>query len=232
MRSRRAAIIALTVLMLCLLGARPAAAGGPTSVLLVAPATGRTASLYSGNGNGDYETLAELVGAFRADGVGAEDGSRTSHEQGTSITLTWLAHDVAVWRVDRVFLDAPGGPWISTQTVDGSGDIWDKPATWHKAERGGELAALLDRLGVGPRARTQPPASPAAVAAPPGGAGAVTRPSPPDGNGVIWGAAGLTLGAALALAGVGASRLVRERRSRGGSQRLATPYRPGASGRA
>jgi hypothetical protein len=232
MRSRRAAIFVLTVLMLSLLGALPAAAGGPTSVLLVAPDTGRTASLYSGNGSGDYETLAELVGAFDADGAGAEDRSGASHDQGAGITLNWLAHDVAVWRVDRVFLDAPGGPWISTQTVDGSGDVWDKPAAWHKAERGGELAALLDRLGVGPRARTQPPASPAAVAAPRQGADAVTRPSPQSTSGVVWGAAGLALGAALTLVGVSASRLVRGRRSRGGSQRLATPYRPGASGRA
>src|ERR671931_11148 len=31
-----------------------------------------------------------------------------------AINVTWLIHDVSVWRVDRVFTDAPGGPWIET----------------------------------------------------------------------------------------------------------------------
>ena len=30
--------------------------------------------------------------------------------------MTWLIHDVAVWRVDRVYLGDEGGPWIATQS--------------------------------------------------------------------------------------------------------------------
>jgi hypothetical protein len=197
----------------------------------VAPGTGRTASLY--HSDGDYQKLAELVGAFGADSAGAGEGPGTDHDQESGITLTWLAHDVAVWRVDRVLLDAPGGPWISTETdLSGSGNVGAGQVRWHKATRGEDLAALLDRLGVGPRAPTQSPASPSAVAAPPRGADVVTRPSPPSTSGVLWGAAGLTLGAALTLLGFGASRLVRgpARRSRAGSQRLATHFRQKASG--
>ena len=33
-----------------------------------------------------------------------------SHEEGAGVTLTWLIHDVQVWRVDRVYLGAEGGP--------------------------------------------------------------------------------------------------------------------------
>jgi hypothetical protein len=214
MRSRRAAIVVLTILLLSLLGARPATAGGPTSVLLVAPDTGRTASLH--HSDGDYQKLAELVDAFGSDSVGAGEGPGTEHEQKPFISLTWMAHDVAVWRVDHVFLDAPGGPWISTQTdVSGSGNVGGSPARWHKAADGEDLAGLLDRLGVGPgaKARTQPSATPSAVAAPPRSAGTVTSPPPAGTDGRAWGAAGLALGAALTLAGFGASRLVRGRTS-------------------
>jgi hypothetical protein len=147
MRSYRGALAVLAVTIVSLLVAGPAAAGGPTSVLLVAPGTGRTASLHTADA--DYQVLADLVGAFGPGDAGAADGSGTSHEQGAVVTLTWLVHDVQVWRVDRVYLDAPGGPWIATQTdAAGSGDLWEQPATWQKVARGKELAELLDRLGL------------------------------------------------------------------------------------
>jgi hypothetical protein len=49
---------------------------------------------------------------------------------------------VNVWRVDWVYLDATGGPWIATQSAaDGSGNV----LTAHLAHR---AARLLGRLGV------------------------------------------------------------------------------------
>ena len=62
MRPRHAALALLSALLLSPAVAGPANAGGPTSVLLVVPGEGRTASLYTGQA--DYETLADLVGAF------------------------------------------------------------------------------------------------------------------------------------------------------------------------
>ena len=64
--------------------------------------------------------------------------------------MTWLIHDVTPWRVDRIYLDGDGAPWIATQVmVSETGSIWDSPVVWHQPEAGKELALLLDSLGVG-----------------------------------------------------------------------------------
>ncbi len=121
--------------------AGPASAGGPTSVLLVVPGAGQTASLYTGSP--EYEQLAGLVGAYDP---ATSEGKAGGHETGVGVTLTWLIHDVQVWRVDRVYLDAAGGPWIATQATFGDGNIWDAPEVWHAPDKGKELAVLLDGL--------------------------------------------------------------------------------------
>ena len=200
MRPRHAALALLTALLLSPALAGPAAAGGPTSVLLVVPGEGRTAALYTGQA--DYETLSSLVSDS---GNASDTASADDHAIGTEVTATWLIHDVSVWRVDRIYPDAPGGPWIATQTsYDGSGDIWSIPVQWHNATQGKALTGLLTRLGLlggsaaAPPADVAQPASPAAVtpatpkAAEPAAAG---RPSGP-----VWGVAGLALGVALTVA--------------------------------
>ena len=144
-----AALVAvLTVLLVPVLVAGPAAAGGPTSVLLTAPDIGRTASLYTTDDA--YGQLAEQVGAYLALGsdAGSEGGSSSrSHAIGSGVTLTWLMHDVSVWRVDRVYVDAAGGPWISSQESVG-GSIWEAPETWHRAAQPKALVALLSSMGL------------------------------------------------------------------------------------
>lgn len=221
MRRCRAALVVLTIMLISLLVAGPASAGGPTSVLLVVPGTGRTASLYTGAA--DYEALAGLVGAFDTPGVaGTVDPSGTSHDVGTGVTLTWLIHDVQAWRVDRVYLEADGGPWISTQiATDGSGTIWDIPPVWHTAASGKELAALLDRLGVSPDPRGDGNAAipggstvgdgTGTVIVPPATTTAAELKKPtiqradagtPIAAGLGWGLAGLALGVALTMAGM------------------------------
>lgn len=121
----------------------PAAAGGPTSVLLVAPETGQTASLYTSDD--DYQALARLVGAFDASpGETVEGASRSP--SGRAVTITWLIHDVQVWRVDRVYPDAEGGPLVATQQALDAGSTWEAPVAWHRPAAGTELAQLLDRL--------------------------------------------------------------------------------------
>ena len=133
------------------LAAGPAVAGGPTSVLLSAPAIGHTASLYTSDP--DYTALAELVGASMALGstderAGSSSPAR-SHNVGNQVTLTWLIHDVSVWRVDRVYVDAAGGPWIaSQQAIGGTDGIWDAPETWHRATEPKALVQLLGSMGL------------------------------------------------------------------------------------
>jgi hypothetical protein len=137
------------------------------------------------------------------------------------VTLTWLIHDVGVWRIDRVFLGAEGGPWISTQTdTDGTHQIADPPI-WHRSADGKELTALLNRLGVGltgvrPSPETHPAASePAAseavsasdeVAASPRASASSAREGErtsstwAEPSRWVWAATGALLGAALTLA--------------------------------
>lgn len=219
MRRCRATIATFALTVTALLVAGPALAGGPTSVLLVVPGSGRTASLYTGDA--DYQELAELVGAFDAAGsAGTTDPSADGHDSGSGVTVTWLIHDVHVWRVDRVYFGADGGAWISTQTVtEESGFIWDNPVVWHTSTRGQELAALLDRLGVSPDAHGEDLVADgptvgssggtdlAAPAATPAGQSKTTSTRRPDTApwgqpGPVWGLAGLTLGVVLTTSGL------------------------------
>ena len=244
MRRCRAALVVLTIMLISVLFAGPASAGGPTSVLLVVPGTGRTASLYTGAA--DYEALAGLVGAFDSPGVaGTSDRSGTSHEVGTGVTLTWLIHDMQVWRVDRVYLDAKGGPWISTQSdISASGTIWDVPPVWHTAASGKALAALLDRLGVSPNPRGDGNAAIPGGSTVGDGTGTVIMPpatttaaaelkkptiqradaGTPIAAGLGWGLTGLALGVALTMAGM---RLLPNSRSVLGELATAEPAEDG-----
>jgi hypothetical protein len=224
------AVLALAVSSLLIAGfAGSAAAGGPTSVLLVAPGEGRTASLYSSSS--DYAELARLVDAFNTQpgstttppsSASGDGASGTLDSFGPEVTVTWLIHDVQVWRVDRVYLDADDGPWISTQMALDGGDIWAKPPTWHTAGEAKRLVTLLDRLGVGSttvgQGTTGRASSSAGVAAGTGGGGTrraldgqPTKAFPtaaevggtgglPGPAGWGWGLVGVVLGVVLTLA--------------------------------
>jgi hypothetical protein len=130
-------------------------------------------------------------------------------------------HDVQVWRVDRIYVAAEGGPWISTQqSFDGSASIWESKVTWHTAARGKELFALLDRLGVGPGGTTSAvsggsvpdgdiaagePAPVAAADASTDSTDSTSTAARPGASGTgwwMWSLGGLILGVALSLAGM------------------------------
>jgi len=137
--------VAAVAALLPVAAAGPAAAGGPTSVLMSSPVLGRTSSLYTADAG--YQSLADYVDAFDS-GTG-RSGEPTAHAVGDEITLTWLIHDVSVWRVDRVYVDAAGGPWISTQeALGGSTDIWSAPVQWHRSDQPKALVALLAAHGL------------------------------------------------------------------------------------
>ena len=109
------------------------------------PVLGRTSSLYTDDAG--YQALADYVDAFDS-GTG-RSGEPTAHAIGDEVTLTWLIHDVSVWRVDRVYADATGGPWIATQeAVGGTTDIWSAPVRWHRSDQPKALMALLAAHGL------------------------------------------------------------------------------------
>ncbi len=205
MRRVRAALTALTVVLMSVLVAGPASAGGPTSVLLAESATGTAASFYYTDA--DYEALSDLVGVNTPVETATADKAGGMRDVGGGVTMTWLIHDVAVWRVDRVYVGDKGGPWIATQSdMNASGNVYDSPVTWHRATNGPALVAFLDRHGFGgaPTAAAGAAGAPVPDIAPvtPEPAQATSQPASPTPTwgGWAWGLAGLALGLALALA--------------------------------
>ena len=122
--------------------------------------------------------------------------------------MTWLIHDVTPWRVDRVYLQGDGAPWIATQVMDGDAlSVWDSPVVWHQPANGTELTQLLNSLGVGQTGRAAEPASPVepGVTAPDSEEPASVAPTPTDDGSdasardrVWWGLGGLAGGVLLA----------------------------------
>ena len=52
---------------------------------------------------------------------------------------------MSVWRIDIIYPDAPGGPWIATTESLTTGSMPETP-TWHLATDGAALVKLLDAL--------------------------------------------------------------------------------------
>lgn len=155
---------AVTATLLAVAGS--AMAGGPTSVMLASPSNHVTSSLYYTDDA--YQRLEELVVQEPVPEPGAPDvhGSPGTDD----IRITWLIHDVQVWRVDRVFTNIKGEVWIETVlSRDGSPLSFDKAGTVHKPKDAAALMSLLSGLklfGEGPPPRnffsggTSTPAAP------------------------------------------------------------------------
>ncbi|CAM5729906.1 hypothetical protein SALBM311S_00400 [Streptomyces alboniger] len=129
-------------LALMMWGASSASAGGPTSVLVTSPASGEADALYySDNG---YRELQQLLGAA---GRGTRDQPPEAElTRDHQINVTWLAHDISPWRLDRVFPaeSGAGAVWIHT-----AANLPDTPnGYWHRADHPTRLRALLSKLGV------------------------------------------------------------------------------------
>ena len=225
----RALVVLLTACTLGLL-APPASAGGPTSAFLSVPGEGRTAALYFTDA--EYDELGELVGAFGDPGSADDPGHGIG--AGRAVTVTWLIHDVSAWRLDRIYLDGEGAPWIATQEMTGD-DVspWDAPVRWHRAADGPALLALLDGLGVGRSGKAAPVADrgdePAddradvpATSEEPAAAAPAAATSALDG--VTWGVVGLGIGVLLT---AGYARL-RTRRDEGAAPVLTAGEAEGA----
>ena len=102
-------------------------AGGPTSVLLANPQTGRVAALYYTDKA--YDRLAGAVGAFVSEtGSTNRPGAVTDDFTG-EIRLTWLIHDMSIWRIDRIHATTEDGMWVQTVVRADGGDVFDQPGT-------------------------------------------------------------------------------------------------------
>ena len=146
MRSRvRPVLMALAAATAALaLSTGYAAAGGPTSVLIVNPVTGETGALYVTDRN--YQVLQDSLAP--APGISVERPPQLSAGHGTpAINITWLIHDVSVWRVDRVRLDLKY-VWVQTDMLAEGTTPFDGSGEWHVAADADAVLGVLDDLGV------------------------------------------------------------------------------------
>ncbi|MER6984558.1 hypothetical protein ABT317_48340, partial [Streptomyces carpinensis] len=137
-----------TLLAVMVWGASFAAAGGPTSVLVTSPQSGEAGALYSSEK--EYRQLERLLGPA---GSGSRDKPPEADLVHTrQINVTWMAHDISPWRLDRVFpVTGKNAVWIHT-----AANVPDSlNGYWHRAEQPARLRALLGKLGVMGKASDQ-----------------------------------------------------------------------------
>jgi hypothetical protein len=127
--------ILVLVVLLFALGATPAQAGGPTSVLLSAPPS----VVAFGYEDQEYADLQQLI-------QGQPPRGQSSAVQGVGrfVRATWLIHDMSVWRIDIIYPYAPGGPWIATEEF--MGDTTPAKRTWHRPADPERLLKVLGSL--------------------------------------------------------------------------------------
>lgn len=141
------------ILLLAVIGgaatASTATAGGPTSLLITSPQNQRTSSAYTGDVR--YERLAGHVGINTGAGVeqptaGDSPPAGIDSGFGSEVRLTWLIHDMSVWRVDRVYF-VGDAVWINTVQNYFDTDAADD-GVWHRAAAPERLRAALSETGV------------------------------------------------------------------------------------
>lgn len=145
-RGLLAAAVAALVLV-CSAMVSPAVAGGATSVLLVSPESAEATALHHSDKR--YRELELLLPELGEAGR-AEPDAEAELDGRRHINITWMAHDVHPWRLDRIYPNSgSGGLWIQMTA--------DPPSTksrWHKAESPAALLRLLKSLGLmGPLSR-------------------------------------------------------------------------------
>ena len=194
--------------------AEPAHAGGPTSVLLSNPSHGRVGALHQSQS--DYQRLVDLVNAY--DPL-AGDSARPGAVSDTAdaFRMTWMIHDMTVWRIDMVY-ETADGVWIETRVEpSGAGDIFAREGRWNQLPRSDKavLSAVFRNAGIlsGSPDKGAEPADPAPEVA--AGDASTTAAAGP-GSGIV------TAGAGLAGLVIGAGGVLLFRRAR------STTHRPHA----
>jgi len=128
------------MLALIVWGASPAAAGGPTSVLVASPTSEEATALYFSDKK--YQELQQLLGQPAGDSRAKPpeadlDGSRL-------INVNWLVHDISPWRSDQVLVTDSGAVWI--YTIENMPESTN--GAWHRAKDPARLRTLFKELGV------------------------------------------------------------------------------------
>jgi hypothetical protein len=210
---RRTVMMTAAVLVVAAIGMSPAQAGGPTSVLLSAPNVPKVVA--AGYDDKVYAELMQLTDPANGRGIGDANGN---DDAGTFIRATWLIHDMRIWRLDMIYPDAPGGPWIATaEDTKGTG-VMPEQLRWHRATDPTKLVKLLGGLGLlggAGKSVNLPTTAPGNAPAEPVQQPAAQPPTevvkadPGSFSGWRWSIPGFVLGAVIAIVAV---RLLPKRR--------------------
>lgn len=154
MRTLAAAVIVAGAVLL----AAPAQAGGPTSVLITDMESGDATALYYTDS--DYAELERLL----------QSGERIARPpagaiSGSPYNVTWLVHDVSVWRTDTVFLGGQGDPYVKSSLIDWDSGEFSRE-TWLRIKQGEDLRQFLDEAFAATSAAGPTAPGPAPVPAP------------------------------------------------------------------
>lgn len=221
MRRRSAAVLAGLLLIMTGIWstAGRAWAGGPTSVIIVSPTTGQAAALHTSNPR--YQQLVEAVGAYDSPtGPTTPPAKVPADCFGCEIRLTWLIHDMSVWRIDRVYLTTDDGIWMASVSNSEGGDLNERTARWQRPHDAKALLALLDSSGVTAEDSSPAPTDAAPTEPSPTGVAATNRAptNPASTDAASTGNAGTPLGLVAlgsgtvgVLIGLIGSRLIRRR---------------------
>ena len=140
----RRAVLAVLLVAATLLWPATAVAGGPTSVLVTSPAEARATALYYSDSR--YAELDRLL-----HGSAPADGDTPGPSGGpTYYNLTWLIHDVSIWRTDQLAVSSEG-VWVAT-TDAMAGDTTS--SDWRAVADADAVRALLRDIGIAGPGRT------------------------------------------------------------------------------
>lgn len=184
-------------LLIGAVGVATSSAGGPTSVIVVNPAQSATGALYGSDA--EYGALQRALDNAQ-ESERSDEGFREGPGSPETINVTWLIHDVMVWRVDRVNIDDAGLVWVKTydHTSDGGTLDWDRKAEWRMVPDSPDVLAIFKGMGV--LGATAEAADVTAELA--DRAGLPAPSSSDDGSGLgwwVWGLAGVVAGVVLAV---------------------------------
>lgn len=136
---RRASLL-LALTLSALFVAVPAVAGGPTSVLVTLPGEGRSTALYYTDPAYDRLWAALRVGEEVRP---ARNAPEDLGGDAPPVVLTWLIHDVTVWRVDHVYVQDVT-TYVLTQQNVGGGPLSEGTSVLHEGAPG--LDRVLDQV--------------------------------------------------------------------------------------
>ena len=162
--------LTLLALLLAAIGwsstAGTAYAGGPTSVLLVNPGGGQAGALY--HSSPDYQRLVDAIDAYGSDLGSTDRPDSVSENANDAYRLTWLIHDMSIWRIDRIY-STDDGLWLETLADETGADLFARPGRWHRVAHPEALTAVLTSTGLtdeaAPQTETGSGAEPSTAAA-------------------------------------------------------------------